>query len=66
MCFIITKGTYSVSSSLSFIAGFLELGKDDQICLIRHGLFEVILAWFTLMLQEDGMFTPGMETKIPR
>lgn len=47
-------------------AGFVELCKEDQISLIRQGLFEIILTWFTLMLQDDGMFTPDMTTKIPR
>lgn len=55
-----------VTNDVMYVTGFQELCKEDQICLIRHGIFEVILTWFTPLLQDDGMFTLDMHTKIAR
>ena len=46
--------------------GFTEIVQDDQINLIKQGSFEVVLARYTPLFKEDGMFIPNMEMKIPR
>ena len=50
----------------SCISGFDELSQQDQIKLIKQGSFEVMLIRYARCLQEDGMFVPTMEFKIPR
>ena len=52
--------------SIVYISGFQELNQDDQIKLIKQGSFEVVLARYTPLFQEDGMFIPTMEAKVPR
>ena len=51
---------------LIMISGFSVLEQADQIKLIKQGSFEVVLARYTSLFQEDGMFIPSMEKKIPR
>ncbi|ELU11613.1 hypothetical protein CAPTEDRAFT_227484 [Capitella teleta] len=48
------------------LPGFTELCQGDQIKLIKQGSFEVVLARYTALFEEDGMFIPSMEMKIPR
>ncbi len=48
------------------LSGFTELNQEDQIKLIKLGSFEVVLARYTPLFQEDGMFVPSMEAKVPR
>lgn len=48
------------------LPGFMELTESDQIKLIKQGSFEVVLLRYTPLFQEDGMFIPSMEMKIPR
>ena len=76
LIFVIKKQKYqkivSVASyecelnSIVYISGFQELNQDDQIKLIKQGSFEVVLARYTPLFQEDGMFIPTMEAKVPR
>ena len=47
-------------------AGFTELCQGDQIKLIKQGSFEVVLARYTALFDDDGMFIPSMEMQIPR
>ena len=47
-------------------AGFTELCQEDQIKLIKQGSFEVVLARYVALFEEDGMYIPSMEMKIPR
>jgi len=47
-------------------SGFSELCQDDQIKLIKQGSFEVILARYTPLFTDDGMFVPDMSVKVPR
>jgi hypothetical protein len=46
--------------------GFCELIQDDQITLIKQGSFEVILARYTTLFTDKGMFLPDMTARIPR
>ena len=46
--------------------GFTMLDQGDQIKLIKQGSFEVVVARYTPLFQEDGMFIPSMDAKIPR
>jgi len=48
------------------LPGFMELLEPDQIKLIKQGSFEVVLLRYTPLFQEDGMFVPSMEMKLPR
>ena len=47
-------------------AGFVELTQDDQIVLVKQGAFEVILARYTRLFSDEGMFIPDMTVRIPR
>ena len=47
-------------------AGFVELTQDDQIVLVKQGAFEVILARYTRLFSDKGMFIPDMTVRIPR
>ena len=46
--------------------GFLELPQDDQIKLIKLGSFEVVIMRYVPLFEEDGMYIPSMDMKIPR
>jgi len=48
------------------IPGFAELPQEDQIKLIKQGSYEVVVARYTRLFEEDGMFVPTMEMKVPR
>ena len=56
----------SLNVNVFDVSGFQELNQDDQIKLIKQGSFEVVLARYTPLFQQDGMFIPTMEAKVPR
>ncbi|XP_013385069.1 nuclear hormone receptor E75-like [Lingula anatina] len=50
------------------IPGFIELGEDDQIKLIKQGSFELVLIRYLGLIDpvKDFMIDPSMEHLIPR
>jgi len=49
-----------------YVEGFEELTQEDQILLIKHGSFPVMLARYTNLVSEKTMFLPLMAFRIPR
>jgi len=49
-----------------FVEGFEELTQEDQILLIKHGSFPVMLARYTNLVSEKTMFLPLMAFRVPR
>ena len=48
------------------VEGFEELTQEDQIALIKHGSFPIILARYTNLVSEKAMFLPLMAFRVPR
>ena len=44
----------------------MEFTQDDQIKLIKQGSFEIVIARYLPLFEDDGMFIPNMQFKIPR
>ena len=51
---------------MKYILGFLEFEQEDQIKLIKQGSFEIVIARYLPLFEEDGMFIPSMQFKLPR
>jgi len=49
-----------------FVEGFEELTQEDQILLIKHSSFPVMLARYTNLVSEKTMFLPLMAFRVPR
>jgi len=48
------------------VEGFEELSQEDQILLIKHGSFPVILTRYTNLVSEKTLFLPLMAFRVPR
>ena len=53
---------------MNHCAGFMEIDQDDQIRLIKQGSFEVMLARFSLLVDESQqtLLDPSMTLRAHR